>query len=229
MVFKKKITKKIYKKKNYKKKAKKFVLNRSLVNVGQGFPKKMLMTHKYVETVSHTSTTGVASFYKFICNGMFDPNYNSTGHQPYYFDQMSAIYNHYTVIGSKISIKVIPAATATVPFKIVLSQNDDVVQVNTSIDGMAEQSTSTALRIFPSGSNDLIRTMVNKWSAKKTFGGSVLANDNLQGSSTANPSEITVWSIGLQALDGSSTVSTYLDVEITYIAVWDEIKDIAQS
>jgi len=197
------------------------------VIVGKGFPKKMTMTHKYHEVVSHTSTLGAPGFYKFACNGMFDPNLTSVGHQPYYYDQMSAIYDHYTVIGAKIVVKVIPTNNNQNSFYVTMSQNDDTTQT-AGIDATAEQSSGSHI-IVPYGANDVVRILRNSWSAKKTFGGSVLGNDNLQGNATANPTEITVWTIGILAMDAISTVNSYLDISIEYIAVWDEIRDIAGS
>lgn len=221
-----KASKKVYKKKP--KAYKKAVINRSLVNVGKGFPKKMVMTHKYNEIIQHYSSAGAVSYYRFVCNGMFDPNYSGAGHQPYYFDQMSAIYNHYTVIGAKITLKIIPQAETQKAFGISLSQNDDAVQTATGLQNTAEQSNGK-ITLFAGNGTDRIAYMTDKWSAKKTFGGSILANDNLQGSSTANPTELTFWVIAVQALDLTTTTGAWIDVNIQYIAVWDELKDVASS
>lgn len=35
---------------------------------------------------------------------MYDPDLTGFGHQPYFFDQLTDIYSHYVVIGSKIKI-----------------------------------------------------------------------------------------------------------------------------
>ena len=227
-----KTTKKKFVKKTYvKKKSAKKVGNvrwKNTVSAGLGFPKKMLMTHKYNEVITHTSTSGAVAFFKFNCNGMYDTNNSGVGIQPYYFDSMIGLYDHYTVIGSKIKIKVVPVTVPAVSFQVSLSQNDDNSQTNASLSGTATQS-SGSIFIFPAGSTDTVKTLTNKWSAKKTFGGSVLGNDNLQGTSSANPTEVTMWSIGLQALDATSTISVYIMVEIEFIAVWDELKDVIQS
>lgn len=227
--FKKPTKKYVTKKAKYAPKRNLNTVPRTSVSVGKGFPKRMVMTHKYVETINHYGSAGAATFYKFNCNGMFDPNNSGPGHQPRYFDQMTAIYNHYTVIGSKIKIKVIPSSQNPSPFKVSLSQNDDATQTNNTIDGTVEQSDACSMRLFAGNSTDTIHTMVNKWSAKRTFGGSVLGNDLLQGTVSSNPSENTFWIIGIQALDFVSSVSSYIDVEIEYIAVWDELKDIVPS
>ena len=48
-------------------------------------------------------------------NSLFDPDQTGTGHQPYYFDQFAALYNRYTVLGSKLTAEfsLLPSAIAT--------------------------------------------------------------------------------------------------------------------
>jgi len=77
---------------------------RPVINTGAGFPQKMVMTHKYCDKVQLTSTLGVITNYLFSTNGLYDPNITGTGHQPAYFDQMTPIYNNYTVIMSRIKV-----------------------------------------------------------------------------------------------------------------------------
>jgi len=197
-------------------------------NIGVGFPRKMTQSHRYSDLVNLSGASGAAANFVFCANGMYDPNITGTGHQPLYFDQMSAIYNHYTVIGSKITITAVPFTATSESWCLSLAQNDDGSVTTTSPTGQSELANSS-FKIVPANSNSQECTLVNKWSAKGTFGGSVLGNDNLQGSSGANPTEVTNWIIALRATDSTSTVSVYIKVLIEFIAVWEELKDIAQS
>lgn len=202
---------------------------RNTVSVGKGFPKKMVMTHKYVDLISMTASGGTVATRQFVCNGMYDPDYTGTGHQPMYFDQMSALYNHYTVIGSKITVKTVnsygPASSPAYWF--TLAQNDDGTISYNSLSTQSERGDGKT-RLVTAGSTSTPYA-VNKWSAKKTFGGSVLANDRLTGDIGANPTEITNWVIALQAVDLVSSVTTDFLVTIEYIAVWDELREISPS
>lgn len=202
------------------------VRSRAMVPVGLGFPKKMIMTHKYSQTVSLTSTGGIYNNLAFNCNSLFDPDAAVGGHQPLYFDQMAAIYDHYTVIGSKITIKLVSGTSTTDGYATGIFINDDSTPTITSLAHLEEQSTGKYRVVPPAYRGTTFLT--SKWSAKKTFGGSVLGNDNLQGSSTSNPSELSVWVWGLEGL-GGATVTVYAQILIEYIAVWDELRDIAQS
>lgn len=224
------------KKTNYKTKAKpkykakpkpKVSINKSLVNLGKGFPKKMLMTHKYMETFLLTSTSGVFNTYHFCANGMGDPNLSGVGHQPMFHDQMAALYNHYVVIASKITYKVMNAASNTGLIGVVAFINDDTSVTPTSINAMMEQSSATK-GFITYGSSDPV-TLMNKWSAKKTFGGSVLANNDLKAVAGSNPTEQSVYTFAVQCLDNATTVAVYVEAIIEYVAIWIELKDMERS
>lgn len=205
---------------------------RNTVASGLGFPKKMIMTHRYAGVVSFSATAGAPTQYVWSANGMFDPDISGTGHQPYYFDQMTALYDHYVVIGSRIKIRVVPqgsstAGTSNIPMLITLFVNDNTSATGTNPAQQAEyQSGKTVLT---ANSFDRAYTFTRKWSAKKTFGGSILANTELQGTSSTNPSEQSYYNLSVVSADGSSTVAVLAYAVIEYIAVWKEVIDVAQS
>lgn len=141
---------------------------------------------------------------------------------------MSAIYNHYTVIGSKITVKVSPASVSNGPGAVGIMLNDDTnASALTNISAVCEQTQGKMLKLIPAGANNVYK-LTHKWSAKKTFGGSILGNDNLQGSISANPVEQTHFQVFYQDL-GVATSSVNIICEVEYIAVWDELKEVAQS
>lgn len=201
--------------------------NRGNVVLGQGFPKKMVVTHKYREAFDLTSTTGLLGTYLFRCNGMFDPNFSGTGHQPMYYDQLTPLYDHFCVIGSKIKLTLTPSTVTTFPSRIVAFVNDDTSVTGTTVDTISEQSQAKQIKQIPAGNNSVIILTLN-WSAKKYFGGSVLSNPELQGSAGADPTEQSTYVIAVQAY-GANSLSYLVQAEIEYIAVWKELKDVAGS
>lgn len=224
---KSKATKKTKKYRQYKKKGKKATVNRDVVTLGKGFPKRLVVTHKYAEAVSLTSTSGVMNQYHFCANGIYDPNLSGGGHKGYLFNQCSALYDHYTVIGSKVTFKVLNGASNTGLIGIAAFINDDTSMTATNLQNAIEQN--TAVRAFiPYGASSPLNLKL-KWSAKKYFGKGVLANNDLQGTVSANPTEQSVYTICAQCLDGATTISVYIEAVIEYIVVWTEIKDIASS
>lgn len=191
-----------------------------------GFPNKLLMRHRYVESGSLTSTTGGLALQNFRANGMFDPNQTGVGHQPMYFDTLTGIYDHYTVISSVITVEFTPASSTTLPAIVGLMLNDDSTTTPGSSYAIAEQGGSVSKVLSATGNVNPI-VLKSKFSAKGTFGGSVLANDNLQGTASADPTEQTIFTLFAQTLDLAGTTSTYWRVTIDYLAVWDELKDLA--
>lgn len=201
------------------------VSGRSLGNMG--FPRKIRMVHKYTDRNLNTVSTTDFN-YSFKANGMFDPNTTGSGGQPLYYDQMVAIYNHYTVIGSRIKVTIVPTGTTVQePFRVVLLPLDDATSP-TNVDTAAQQK-GAVYRIAQGGINPDRIIMRSRWSAKKYFGGAVMNNSLLRGSNGVDPTEQTTFHIMAKALDGVSVINFWMGVEIEYIAIWSELKDIALS
>lgn len=207
---------------------KSMVVNKTSVPMGLGFPKRMVMTHKYSESISqNTGASGGFAYYTWSCNSLYDPNSTGTGHQPMYFDQLNAIYDHYTVIGSKITIRAAKSdASVYVPVIIGCFINDDSTVSPTAMSALNEQSQSTHRMITGA---EPITVFTKKWSAKKTFGGSILGNDNLQGNSGASPTEQSFFTVYWDSSANLTLTQVTMDVSIEYITVWDELRDIAGS
>lgn len=199
----------------------------STVNLGKGFPLKLQMTHRYIETIGLTCTSGVITNFRFSCNGMHDPNNTGVGHQPYYYDQLTAIYAHYTVLKSKLKLTCTPALSGSLPCAIVTYINDDTTSTPTDLDNAIEAQQGR-YKIMPQGAGDAVVTY-SYWDAVKIFGGDPMANDNLQGTSGANPPEQSFYNIVFGSLDKTNTVSCFITAEIEYTAMWDELRDIASS
>lgn len=216
-----------YSKRSRKYKSASSIIPRSLSTSGTGFPRQMKMTHTYRGSMT-LACVGATSNYYFSCNGMYDPDITGTGGQPLYFDTMTAIYDHYCVIGSKIKITCVPVGTTAVEtIRIILNVDDDASGATTSMDAIQQQK--GAVNGITGGLNPNKCILLNKWSAKQYFGGSVLANTELQGTSAANPTEQSYFRISYRAADGVSTPSFYLFYEINYVAVWKELKDVIAS
>lgn len=197
---------------------------RNSVRLGKGFPKRVTMTHKFCHTVLLTATAGAVNDSRISCNGMYQPT-ASASHQPMFFDQMTEIYNHYCVIGSKIRIQATPTAPDE-PINAAIWINDDTVTTPTTIDAIVEQNSASHVLI----PNDASKTynFVKKWSMKKNLGVKNIGADLVTGNSAANPGEQSYYQFSF-ASPASATVAMYVSYEVEYIAVWTEPKDIAQS
>jgi len=224
MVWKKKTNKKkVVAKKPFKKQENKLVMHRNIVDIGKGFPKRLTFTHKYKQYVYMASAAGALNLQNFSANGLYDPNLALGGHQPMYFDQLTALYNHYHVMKSKIKITAIRTGTNSNCI-MVLYLDDDTVVNATNAETMAERPGAKLVSCWPATGN--LGKLTATFDAKAMFGGDIYDNDTLKGTSSANPSEQSVWTIGFNA-NTSSNVDFL--VEIEYTVVWSELKTIAGS
>lgn len=196
------------------------------VNLGNGFPKTIKFNHRYVEEIYLSSTVGATASYVFSCNGLYDPNITGAGHQPYYFDQMTTVYNHYCVIGSMITVRVAPKSTAEGPLSMSLVIDDNSTQTISAPQQVAE-ITDSVYDIIPSGCAEA-RSLTLNWSAKKYFGKNPLANTELQGTIAANPAEQSYYVINMHGLE-AVTSSVWCTVTIEYIVIWKELKEVSLS
>jgi len=197
-----------------------------------GFPRMLKMLHKYVECGIQLNYTaaGSASFYRFSVNNMFDPNNTGTGHQPSYFDTMAGLYDHYTVIGSRITLRINPGSFTSVigPAVGTMYIDDNNTTSLTRVQAAAEQASALPVREF-GGSNDHDNIVFQKyWSAVKAFGPNPLSNDKLVGSAGGAPTEQQYFVFAYETNDLSGA-TIYLNATIEYIAVWNELKEVAQS
>lgn len=99
MPYKKKPTKKTYKKR------KQMIVRRPYrLPVIGGFKNGQTVRLRYVCTKTlGAPTSGTISFTQFRANGLYDPDYTGTGHQPHWYDTWASVYDHYVVKKSYIT------------------------------------------------------------------------------------------------------------------------------
>lgn len=203
---------------------------------GRGFPAKMVFTHKFCDRVKLTASNnlgGPGTFAAYAANSMFQPNISGPTHQPMFFDNVANIYDQYTVVGSKISWRITPLDIAHPAVGVAVFVDDNTIISAMNIDTIYEQN-SGKMKVIAADSTDTVLTMPLKYSAKKMFGGSVIANSQLQCNRSGTPvypPENQTYVLGLQNLDLSdTTTSNYMvDVTVEYIAYWTEIREQPQN
>jgi len=193
----------------------------------QPFPKQLFNTLTYTETISMSIVAGIGKA-TFSANGLYAPGL-SGALQPLYFDQLMAIYNHYTVLRSRIKFQLmgpVSGATALASYGIVtVYKDDDLTTASNAVEASSRPEAKWVPFAFPTA---ITTTVWNSYDAVKTYGGTPMSNDNLQGTSTANPTEALYYSA--QVWDNSgATYPMYYYVNIEYDVVWDELKTIPAS
>lgn len=198
---------------------------------GTPFPKSWITKHRYVETFTLDPGISTPDAAYYSCNNLFDPTTAAGGHQPLGFDQMTPLYDHYTVLGAKCTVRFFSSADdvgsgANMCFIYV---NDDSTAV-LSYDTVMEQQKGR-VKALTSGDAKQSCTISHKWSAKKFFGvKDVRDNSQLKGTTTGGPADQAYFVIGAQGIAAASNPATiYCNVTIDYITMWTERKSIAQS
>lgn len=207
--------------------------NNSLVRISRapkvGFPQKTRMVHRYVDvgTLDYTAPDLNVAYLPYSCNGMYDPYLNIGGHQPMYFDELCAIYNHYTVVQSKITVEFSIDTSAAPGGHCVcgIYIDDDSTPAFLNLYTVCEDS--SCVSGLTNQSNNLVVTKT--WNSYKYFGGSALSNDNLQGTNTSNPDEQSVYIVFVRSADGATSLGVQYKLTIEYDAIWDELKSIGSS
>lgn len=195
------------------------------VHIGRNpISKQVQQTLKYVDTPTVTLSAGRGE-YLFSTNGMFDPDITGTGHQPLYFDQKMAMYNHYTVISSTIRITLSDTSNTNRNLFAVLYVDDDTTVAANAGSAAERPGSKSAFGRFQEVQGP---TLFQSWRAKDQFGANPLSMRQLQGSASANPAEQMFFALIISDF-GAGDDSVKIKVEINYNCILDERKTIAQS
>lgn len=207
---------------------------RYFVSMGRQFlPKMLKQTMCYFDepSINMALGTGTSTIYQISCNSLFDPNATGTGHQPYGFDQISALYDHYTVVSSRI--KVTPCIAPDVANGVVafFMWIDDDTSTSTTVTTNVERTSSKTIYMCPATGwvSNGTGTLYHSWSAKEAFGPGTLADSTMQGSATTSPTEQQYFSLGMFNPQVIAMANCFFAVEVEYDVIWDELVTLSGS
>lgn len=200
----------------------------SSVNKTNPFPKQFTTKLRYETSVDVDPPLGGTASHLFRANSVFDPDFTGVGNQPRYFDQIMPLYDHFTVIGAKITVKV--ANPHTTPYIVGVQLNGNGTTV-ANINDLIEQRNSTYKWIGHAYANTAINQITKKFSTKKFLGISKpLAEDDLRGSISANPNEGAYFAVTVGSHDPAvNGLALPLRIIIDYIVVFTEPRTVASS
>lgn len=207
-----------------KKFSKRRTLSRTVVPRGLAFPPQLRNRMKYCEIVPVAMVPGNYGSYLFRTNGLYDPNYTGTGHQPRYFDKLGTIYTYYTVVKSKCTVKIHDYNSAMGGFTYGLFVDEDGASGGGVTnqwdvfeqDGTVWDTTGFAMTKAP-------RTLSKTWSAAQQWGPNVVNNANFRGSFNTDPAETCYFVFGLAGTYGAGNI-VFVSVEIDYEVEWNDLK-----
>lgn len=202
-------------------------VNRSLPLAGR--PKNKIIKLRYATIVGLNAATGAAAGHSFRANSIYDPDNTGIGHQPLGHDQWALFYNHYRVLGAKITINF--ASSGAGHSMVAGCFLDDDASGPTPFDNEGIIEKGGKYRVMDDAGGPGNRTIVCKYSAKKFHNASnVKDRDDLKAAFGSNPSEMAYFVLWAQALNTAVDPGVvYCNVKIDYIVSLEEAKDLAQS
>ena len=180
---------------------------------------------------------GAIATYQFSANSLHDPNTTGYGHQPFMYDKMADNYNHYLVLGSKITATFWTEDAAGIYGAIAgIKLSDDLAiaptgGVQTVIEHGPKYSTWKFLRTNANDNHNPV-TVSKTFSAKKFFGlKDVKDNRGEMGAAIgSNPLETAYFILFASHPDQATDWPViHANVTIEYIANFSEPKDQIQS
>lgn len=181
-----------------------------------GFPNSITTKLRYHEVFSYQSNTGGVTSWILRANGIFDPDYSNTGHQPLYRDTYAAIYDYYVVLGSKIHVEFC-SESATVGFNVGIVASDTPT-ISTVLNTLAEQNNavSTMIGTVNAGTKTLFMT----YSPMENIGAQ--AEDDLSTLTPVgvDPTTTQYYGIWIASSDATSTakctIKTYVEYTVKF-------------
>lgn len=194
--------------------------------------KKFMQSHRYVVRVPLDPAMGALATETFTLNGMYDPQTSIGGgqHQPLLFDQMGALFNHYTVLSASMSVDFISEASGNNGTCIVGIEVTSSSAPTTTVTDVYEQS-NAVYGIMTNTNAGAVKRIRRKVSIKKFLGTKNLMDENdVAGHPGSNPVEQVYAHIFAGGISGTyDPTRCYCLVTINYLAIWHEPKKITGS
>lgn len=185
---------------------------------------------RYYTPANIDPAAGVAVPRIFRANSLYDPDYLTGGSQPRGFDELMVLYNHYTVVGSKITVTFANHDTAQ-PVIVGIHVSTDPASTGPIRDFIEQGNVKYKVLSADTGAGNNVGTITEYASIKKEFGlKNIMDNHNLRGDAGANPNEELFFNIFAAPQDDiSNPGTTRLSVLIEYLVVFSEPNDLTGS
>jgi len=209
-------------KKTYKK-AKALVIPKPLSNNLLANMQKV--SFKYSDFFSINPAIGTFANYVFSANGMFDPNITGVGHQPRGFDQLLSLFDHYVVVSSTATVKVLEnTGSNDTNHWMALTLQDTPTVFGTVTDIFENRNVDWDPIYTGSRERPLKLSFSNSFLGRKG-----IEDPELKGSRTLNPTEQAFYHVYYGTDGGDDAGATTFRIDIVYDAMLIEPRNPAQS
>lgn len=196
-----------------------------------GFPVNKIVKMRYVTSIRMDPAAGGSALFRFRANSINDPDETGAGHQPLGHDQWAQFYNHYIVVGSKITAKFTATTASETSALCAVYLSDDPFTPTTALE-VIEQGLAHWKSGCLSTNGQSAMSVVNTFSAKKFFNLTDVKDNAARIGSyfDGDPNDQAVYTLYYAALNGLADL-TAIDVLVTieYSCVLSEPKSLAVS
>lgn len=205
------------------------------VKLGRGLPDAVLTRLKYTEVIANQAGAGTTPDIQTYQSSLHDPNLTGVGHQPYYYDQLSELWEHYVVYG--FSYRITAANnSSTVQAKMVIAMGDaDTSWAGDDLSELVNAGRPVTLDVKGSGQSIKYLSGYCEVAAVLGVPKSKISNNTSyrgttsSGGGSANPNDTVKLQIITMPFDGSATTDVDLNVELIYHCKFYDLAEIASS
>lgn len=170
----------------------------------------------YCDHVTLSPTTSLA-YIQYKQNGIYDPQVAVGGHQPKFYDQLTAVYDSWVVYKMKWSVKAFNQGTSMAAMIGTRTHNTNTVY--TTIDDLRESPLAQFKLISARDGGPSVKTLTGSVKTGKVFGipsTAVTAEASYHGQASADPSNTSYWTLYTQAVDESTSINVTFSIALTY-------------
>lgn len=191
----------------------------------------------YDDNFTLTGISGVMATHVFSANGLYDPDFTGSGHQPIGFDQIISSYNHYSVIRSKITIGFVNNSSYAVRAGIYLSPDGTPITNERQLmeNGLVKHVILDAKggASTDPGVSGRVKTVTLDCDVRKYFGKqrySQLMEANYTGDAASNPQDGVYFMVfAYSSHTGSANSQVLFDVTLSYDSIYSEPRKLTLS
>lgn len=193
-------------------------------------PNKFATKLRYVESFTiDPAAAGLAAVHVFNAGGLYDPNTTATGHQPRGFDQLMAMYDHYTCVGSKIAVQISNDSSETSNQICGVALRDSSTTSSDPNDYQEGGTVRSTMLSSAGGSHDTVALNLG-YSPKRFLGiPKPMSSSELKGGVASNPADSAYYHIFAAGLVGTNPTTVTCTITIDYLVVFTEPKVVDQS
>ncbi len=191
---------------------------------------KLLTNLRYnVAGTLNGGAAGAAATVLYRANDCYDPEVASGGGQPRGFDQLMGLYDHGTVIGSKITIRA-ANTDATYAFLIGCAVMSGATALTAAVSDYMEQFSTRSIILSDSAGGQSVGIVSNSMSTKKYLSiGAVLSEKDLSFDNSSSPAEQIYYHLFISSVQPQDGSVVSFNVTIDYTVVFTEPRELAAS